>query len=489
MTVSPLRIRRYPELTLDLPTKDELVSFYQATVAQYMPDLTDMNMRSKIMQLGNVVAANYNRWQLNRALEIVREGFIVSASDYNFLTLKALEHGYVPSPGNGATVKLRLTRRTASSVPTVITRTDYAYYSAQSGDTERVRFEMVPDSVTIPAGAAGTEIYFEAVQGTTITRELLGESDNTELQQFTAAYGRAVSGSLTVTVEDPAGISEDWTLVTNLAEYGEDDKVYEVRYTESGQPVILFGTGDYGKIPVGFIYLTYRIITDGQDGNVPGNSISAMAPSNTILNVINDDPATGWAPAPDIETIRFHVLRAPRINYQCCSPENTPLIVERDFSAQVGRCYTVAEFYGENTLALFLLDGSGNAPIQTVIDDVVDYVDRRNPGGEMIYGFAAQYQDVTIAGTVECQPGYTAAETQTDVEDILDTFYDPLGKTDGNWNISPGGVLYPDAITAKIRESGAVLRVTLTSPTQPIAIASSKLPRLVLSLTYTETEE
>lgn len=468
--------RALARLTLALPTEAQLRDRFKALAQIYLPELTDLNDISDLMRMGDLLAAFFNRYAMELLTDIANEAFVATASDYDFLATRALEVGYTPSPGNGSTVSLTLSNR--STLAIAVNRTSYVYRTKRMGETAPVEFEMVPGSVTVPAGGSVT---FEAVQGMTVWNESLGSGDGTGLQQFYAAQARAVPDSERVYV---AGIR--WTLAprNNLLIADATDTVYERWFDEDGKIHILFGDGEHGKKPADgeAILISYRIIPDGQDGNVPAASVIEMTPSNSALSVTNAIAASGWV-APDLtEDMRFQAARSARVPWDVCvAEEDTEVNVEREFD-EVGRCYVAPGERGENTIGVHILDTEGDNPPLALKNEVLTFVERHNPATELSLVLGPSWTDIVVSAIVIYDTSYVAGSGAAALVAALGPLaYDSAG----NRAVLPGMIFYHSIVTKMLMGVTGVVTTSIISPTVAVAVGVNCLPRFTFNITET----
>lgn len=163
---------------------------------------------------------------------------------------------------------------------------------------EAVYFETVKDLV-IPAGKLGNEkdddgkyLYaVEALQGVSITNELLGSSTGLANQQFTLKYTPVILDSIHVYVDEGNGFIE-WNRVDNFIDSSPTSKHYRVIISDNNEGTIIFGDGNFGKIPEIYtngLYCSYRT-GGGVAGNVGANKVTAVdSPLALVAETFNPD--------------------------------------------------------------------------------------------------------------------------------------------------------------------------------------------------------
>lgn len=473
-----IKNRELQKLSLALPSESELFDRFISLLQIYTPEITDLSDVSFTSRLCSLFSAFFTRYSAELLTDIVNEAFNPTAANYEFLAARAIALGYVPKPGNGSTVELSISNR--SNLAISISRSSYTYATKRSGESAPVTFEMVPGSVTVPAMSSVT---FNAVQGQTVWNEALGSGDGTGLQRFVSQQARAVPGSERVYV---AG--ERWQLApgNNLLRAGSESKCYERWYDEDGHLKILFGDLGYGRKPsVGeAVVCSYRVIVDGQNGNVPAGSIVMLSPSNSALSVTNLSAAAGWSPPDTMDQIRFQSSRSARVPWEVCvAEEDIPANVERQFP-EIGRCYAVPGERGENTIGVHITAADGSIPSQDLMNRVTAFIGLHNPATERVYTSRASYTNVYVSGRIVHDANYVPGDAAKEIVD----YYGPLAvDSAGNRAAEPGMIIHPSALIKVLMNVPGVTYVELDSPSSSVAIGASRLPLIIAS--FTEEEE
>jgi len=432
--------------------------------------------------------AFYGTHVLEKTKEVIYESFLMLSSLHDLLQTRSRMFGYRLNPGNGAETTLTLTRLTASSVATVILRDSHTYLTEKVGDEDQIRYEMVDESISVPAGDVGQQYTFNVVQGLTVRNESIGQANGTQFQIFNTQNGIVVPRSETVTVDETlsGGIIQTWTRTDNLGLHSGSARVYEWWHDEDGKLFIMFGNGTHGKMPEGYVSIDYRTIIEGQDGNVPANRITVMSPSNSLFSVTNAAAAGDYEDPESDESARFMASRAARNpDDSCCAPESTPNKVENEFSF-VGRCATTAGYMGEDTIGVIVTDLDGDGSLTgDQITEVRNFIDDNNPGTERIYAFNSTDQMITIQGDVYLKENVGTTEGQTATQLQVNTYFNPTyADEDSNRTVFPGMLLYPEKIRKVIENTEQVERATLTLPLTVVRILDMHFPKFIFALTY-----
>ena len=237
--------------------------------------------------------------------------------------------------------------------------------TAETTTEYSVMFET-SESLEIPAGSLGNEqdgegnyLYsVEAVQGYTVSNEILGSSNGTADQKFTLGYAPVIKESIALLVNEGNGF-EPWTEVDNFLDSESTSKHYKVVMTDDDEAVIVFGNGITGKIPAVYangIMTTYRV-GGGSQGNVGANKITLL--DSNIAEVDSTfNPAVPFEEGYDKETLQEIKINAPnayRNKWSC--------LVETDYADRV------KELFPQIVLA-----SSQKSTVPGRVDDVNVYV-------------------------------------------------------------------------------------------------------------------
>ncbi len=180
--------------------------------------------------------------------------------------------GYELRSGVSASVELTFVTNGAGTVPA---GTSVEVDTTDGSDP--ASFELESDFVST---GAGTYTGIIALEGTTVSDEVLGSSDGSAGQSYNlASYPLALnpsgSSSLVVSVYEalplPGGTFV-WTEVDNFLESGATDRHYRTEVDEFDIVTVFFGDGVNGKIPpsgTNNITATYRV-----GGGIAGNRVA-----------------------------------------------------------------------------------------------------------------------------------------------------------------------------------------------------------------------
>lgn len=158
-----------------------------------------------------------------------------------------------------------------------------------------------------------TSLFINAVRvraTRTVRSEALQPIALSDPPRFALAQKPVWPGSLVLEIDEGVGGITRWQEVIDLADYGPDERVFELN-AEQGE--VTFGTGLHGRAaPAGFRNVTavkYQV-SSGKAGRVAANAIRTLVQSAPfVTGVANPFAATGGADADDLATV---VRLAPR---------------------------------------------------------------------------------------------------------------------------------------------------------------------------------
>lgn len=278
---------------------------------------------------------------------IANEAFLSTAQERRSIINHLRLIGYEMTPAAAASTKLNLI--VGDSVTQVVeVRKGDQFGTKGSPDRKSVTFEYTGDKPLVIDPTQGPFIpaqkpdgsplanfkEFENVipvrEGKTISNEVIGVSDGRPNQRYRLAQPRMLRESLTIVVEtNPptpawrsrrdlifsgraftgpqlAALEHQERIGSTLAFSSAADADYAIETDESDITTVIFGDGQFGKIPpTGMrILATYRV-GGGPEGNVGEGQITQVikAPQLQLLGVkvVNRHPASGGAERESIE--------------------------------------------------------------------------------------------------------------------------------------------------------------------------------------------
>lgn len=273
----------------------------------------------------------------------------------------------------------------------------------KSSNEPEIIFETEADLI-IPAGKLGDEtdvisgeyLYkVSAIQGVTVTNELVGSSTGAKNQEFPLNYSPVIHSSVNVYVNEGSGW-QLWSRVDNFVDSTSISRHFVMKYADDGSSLIVFGDGTTGKIPSPYsngIYATYRV-GGGEQGNVSANTVVLMETNlANVDSVFNPDEVyeRGYN-RESLEEIKLNAARASEVKWGALSLEDFADVVLLNFpSVLQANAQRDADFVGGDidSIHVYLLtdtmtteDTSIDVNLLTAIQDFFD----ENKGGRKIVG-------------------------------------------------------------------------------------------------------
>ena len=256
-------------------------------------------------------------------------------------------------------------------------------------------------------------------------------------------------GSLDLDVDDsglgPTG-QVRWTAVSDLAQAGSEDEVYEIDYTSG---IITFGDGQHGRaLPEGFriVHATkYRAQSTVPDRVEAGAISVAITPLANVSKVANPLPASGGGAT---ETMAQVLQRGPleiRTRSRAVTPADYALLALRATGAQIARALAVPGLHPRYpgasipgvvcVLAVPPDRGDGAPPVpdeQTLRALATSLSTAAAPAGVEVVAAAPEFQTVRIEVGILMEEAADAGTAATSVLRALDRYLHPLtGGDDG----------------------------------------------------------
>lgn len=365
---------------------------------------------------------------------IVSEAYIGTATQLSSVIQLAALLGYTPGQALAATGTVTFVTDITSGAVAVPLATQVItnYVSSINGPIvfETTQAATVPASggtVTVPIvqgitqGSAVFTIGNSTSSPYSITTELIGSSDGSELQSFTLASNPVVSGSITIYVQNPSfgtTSGEDpinpWNGVQSLQQSGSSDLAWSQSVDANGVVTIHFGDGINGAIPAAGlnIYANYRV-GGGTIGNLSANSITDIVAAITGISISASSATTGGTAAETIDQIRTNAPLAFTTQQRAVTladygnlAMSLPIVSQ---ARAVANTYTNISVY---------LTGQGNTvPTQATLDTVTAYLQQRALAGTVVTCTAATLVPINVGSSgspviIGCSSRYSPTSIQ-----------------------------------------------------------------------------
>jgi hypothetical protein len=353
------------------------------------------------------------------------EAFISTASQRENVLQLARLLGYKPTESTASTVTVTFSNTSASSI-TVPALTQVATSTVANASTNQIVFETV-SAVTVPAGSTST--IATAVQGVTVTSELIGVSNGQVNQTFQLADAPVISGSISLLVG-----SINYSEVQYLIDFNGYDPVFSTYTNASGTTFIVFGDNISGRVPPNNaeIYATYRV-GGGAEGNVATNTIrfvltnaaSGLSVLNKFVSGSDDGSASGGADPESTDSIRINApLSVRSLNRAVSLSDYSSLVVQ---VSGVAKAIAIADVYSSVTVFFAPYGDKGvqvdgvtpSTVFNTLKATVQEYLVDKIPANTTVTFQPPSYVPVLIDAAVTCLPQYKQSLVEADVNSII----------------------------------------------------------------------
>lgn len=399
---------------------------------------------------------------------LANEAFLPTAQERR----SVIEHlrliGYEMAPAAAATARLSLVVGTGVNQLVEVRKGDQ-FATATTRERPSVTFEYtdekpllidttkaVPNLVLRKPDGTPLANFKEVVdaipvrEGRTVTREVIGVSTGAPNQRFRLAQPRLLRDTLEIVVEtDPP--TPPWKLRRNLAfsrpaftdeqlaalfhqeRIGSTlafsrtaDADYAVETDETDVTTVVFGDGQYGRIPPpgAPIVATYRV-GGGTAGNVGAGQITVVgrAPQLQLLGakVGNREAASGGAERESIEqAVRFAPVAFGSMQRAVTAEDYVALA-----RLYPGVSKARAEATGWNHINLFVAPtGSGKPPSDVLIQNLLAYFEDKRMLTTLIRIEAPDYVKIDVTATVEALPYFRRLDVVAAAEAALRALLD-----------------------------------------------------------------
>jgi hypothetical protein len=353
---------------------------------------------------------------------------------------------------------------------------------------QNIVFSTLND-VTVPFGGVSVAMVKEGEQVSTrsenaanttvlgydIAGEVLGfASSNSDANQSFLLKENIVDSSSIRVFVDRGTAFEEWTRVPHIMDYGPSDTVFEVSFSETNKPSIVFGDGISGEIPPPEATIKAQYIAGGGlIGNVEAETLTTWGKivnsddEDAVRNisVINNLAATGGGDPESNDSIRYNAPRALRALNRAVTLqdfEDLSLSVER-----VAKAKAVAVNRGSVTVYIAPYDdGTSERPgyYGTELNTTWDYIksgvedqlsDKLQIGTSVTVSPPVYtYVHADIAFTP--LPQYSAAVVKTNIKKMMVTEF-------GYENMQFNDVITPEEVEFSLRQVEGVQNAKVIS--------------------------
>jgi uncharacterized phage protein gp47/JayE len=398
---------------------------------------------------------------------IANEAFLTTAQERRSVINHLRLIGYEMAPAAPAAAKLSLI--VANNVNQLVEiRKGDQFATPTSKERKSVTFEYTdekplvidtstatPNSAKKPDGSPlpGFKEFPNVIpvrEGRTISNEVLGVSDGTPNQRFKLAQPRLLRDSLEIMVETTPP-TPPWRLRKNLifsrraftpeqlAALEQQDRIgstlafsqsadpdYAIETDENNITTVIFGDGQYGKIPPtgDRIIASYRV-GGGIIGNVGKGQITTItkAPQLQLLGakIVNRDPASGGA---ERESIEHAIQFAPTVftSMQRAVTAEDYINLAKLFPG-VSKARAVATSW--NKIKLYIAPmGSGEPPSDILKQDLLAYFEDKRILTSFLEIESPDYVKIEISVDVDVVSHFRKADVENDSRKAIEQLFD-----------------------------------------------------------------
>jgi hypothetical protein len=398
---------------------------------------------------------------------MANEAFLATAQERRSVIHHLRLIGYEMLPAAPATASLSILVGNNRNETIEIRRGDQ-FATATTSDRPSVVFEyvdakplvidlstLVPDSATKPDGSPLPNFKeasraIPVTEGRSIVNEVVGVSDGTPNQRYQLAHTRALRDSIEIVVEtDPptppwhqrrnlvfsppayapeqlAALEQQGRIGSTLAFSRRADPDFAAQIDENDAATVIFGDGQYGRIPPAQSRLRASYRTGGGAiGNVGAGQIVIVAKSAQLqliaAKVINRDAASGGA---ERESIDQAVKFAPTV-----FSSMQRAVTADDYVAQArlfpGVAKARAEATNWNVIKLFIAPtGDGEFPTDTLKKNLLSYFEDKRMLTTFIQVENPDYVRLQLSLTFAARPYFREADVQAAAVDAMNALFE-----------------------------------------------------------------
>lgn len=265
------------------------------------------------------------------------------------------------------------------------------YTQFKSTDSPALDFFAV-EATSIPEG--GISVSVPAIQGVRVVGETLAASASGDPnQEYTLANAKTPHSLIEVYVD-----SKLWTKVQDFSESDDESEHYCLEFDEDDYTTVIFGDGEFGKIPDSGSTITSNYVkTDADEGNASAETITkVIGTTASTIGVTNDNRASGGAVSETNESIKRN---APSVR------SSYARIVTKDDCAAVATAmegvYKAFAVHVEGARTdVYLMPEGGGIASSYLIDTVQTELDSKKMDGAIIVVDTLQEAGIVISVNV-----------------------------------------------------------------------------------------
>ena len=341
---------------------------------------------------------------------------------------------------------------------------------------------VLASPLTADVTSAAATIYdqrISLIQGQTVTDTFTAPEIETPLYAVRFSRTSVIEGSVVVTVND-----EVWTQYSSFVLAASDATAYELKTYATGETVVIFGDGIYGRVvPTdAVIQVTYRI-GGGVAGNISKGSIqtsitglaASLSAPVTVTVTNNYSSGIGGRDAETLEEARVSIPYYARTNDRGVTLDDYQTLAAQYSSPNWGSvAYARSTVRKENSL----LEGNivviyawttgadgGLTNLSSQLKQALkDYLQTKAVGTDLIEVFDGSARPAPIALRFKVIDGFTVTDTQNLVETTLRNLITAL---------RPGQTIIYSDMVRKMDEVYGVDTIDMATPVADLVTANT----------------
>ena len=401
-------------------TAEELVEFIDAKVIEYCPEWTDLRLQDPAyaaVRIGGDVAEIL----LYYVNFLANELFLPTARQRRSVLNLVRTLGYIPRPVTAA--QAVITVKNVIAVPIIIP-SGTVFRTERQPEVGVIDFVSIEEVEVPPIGMADGLANIDLVQGIVVAKVLqvapppaIDPSAKYVLDEEKVDWG-----SIVITITDV------WEKVEHFIDSSSVDEHYMLDYDwETGRAVVVFGDGDFGKIPDAEIDADYRICL-GAYGNVGVNKIKVSDIFDADLIWVSATAATGGDNEESLALIKVNAPLSIRTMNRAVTQDDYEYLVNRIPGVAFGHCWSDA-----NTVMVTFAEIESAVSWESVRTVVTSVLAVKKMIGHNIQIQEPTQKRIEIGLVVTIEPDAIIADVLLMIESRLKYWY-------GKWSQSVDGV-------------------------------------------------
>lgn len=214
--------------------------------------------------------------------------------------------------------------------------------------------------------------------------------------------------------------NETWRKVDSFATCGPKDKVFKIGVDNGRQPYIIFGDGQFGRIPETGSQLYYAYyLTYGEAGNINANSFSTIPAEISALQeglaVTNIEPASGGSDYETFDMLKDHIPLSVRTLGVAITKEDYEAIAK--LMPGVNKAYV--EYDCIRWVTIYITPDGGGIATQSLIDEVSRRFDNAKVVTTSVDIYSTQECLIYLQAEITGKKSYNSTDISTQIKQTL----------------------------------------------------------------------